>query len=187
LIYLNIIDQSYTTETLNKIDKSLQYFNNISYHDIQITIDNNIFYANKVILAASSQFFYDLLTQNVKESMENKIEIEDLSVSEFLFVLLSFYCDNIVFNLDIMLNLLKSYDMFQVDLIIKDKLVSEIQKRITIDNVTKVYSYSKMYHFDKLNTVCLYIIKENFDAVIKSTKIEDLPKEYLIDIIRNCK
>ena len=187
LIYLNIIDQSYTTATLNKIDKSLQYFNNISYHDIQITIDNNIFYANKVILAASSQFFYDLLTQNVKESMENKIEIEDLSVSEFLFVLLSFYCDNIVFNLDIMLNLLKSYDMFQVDLIIKDKLVSEIQKRITIDNVTKVYSYSKTYHFDKLNTVCLYIIKENFDAVIKSTKIEDLPKEYLIDIIRNCK
>ena len=77
--------------------------------------------------------------------------------------------------------------MFQVDLIIKDKLVSEIQKRITIDNVTKVYSYSKMYHFDKLNTVCLYIIKENFDAVIKSTKIEDLPKEYLLDIIRNCK
>ena len=187
LIYLNIIDQSYTSETLSKIDKSLQYFNNISYHDIQITIDSSIFYANKVVLAASSQFFYDLLTQKVKESMENKIEIEDLSVSEFLFVLLSWYCDSIVFNLDIMLNLLKSYDMFQVDLIIKDKLVSEIQKRITIDNVTKVYSYSKMYHFDKLNTVCLYIIKENFDAVIKSTKIEDLPKEYLLDIIRNCK
>ena len=188
LLDAKIIDtDDILTISISSMNSALMFFNNKLTHDITIKMNDDVFYANKIILSCASMFFETMLTQNMKESNDNEITISDFSSSEMYLILMFFYCNDLVLNLDMMLELLKGFDLFQVRDYLKSKIQMQIQSKINVDNVSKIFSYAHQYNLERLKFVCLYIMQENYNVVVETKGFEDLQKEQLLEVMRYMK
>lgn len=188
LLDAKIIDtDDILTINISSMNSALMFFNNKLTHDIVIKVNDDVFYANKLILSCASMFFETMLTQNMKESNDNEITISDFSSSEMYLILMFFYCNDLVLNLDLMLELLKGFDLFQVRDYLKNKIQIQIQNKINVDNVSKIFSYAHQYNLERLKFVCLYIMQENYNIVVETKGFEDLQKEQLLEVMRYMK
>lgn len=179
LISLNIIESE---DNVNV--NGLQYINNKDTYDITIKIDSNILYTNKIILSSNSFFFANMLTNNMKETKENDITIYDFPIKDMFIILIAFYCDELQFSLDTCLTLLKGFDLFQVRDYLKNKIQIQIENKINVDNVSKVFEFAHLYNYERLKYVCLCFIRENYDKVIETKSFEELQKEQMLEIMR---
>ena len=98
-----------------------------------------------------------------------------------------FYYNDLVLNLDMMLELLKGFDLFQVRDYLKNKIQMQIQSKINVDNVSKIFSYAHQYNLERLKFVCLYIMQENYNVVVETKGFEELQKEQLLEVMRYMK
>ena len=188
LLDAKIIDtDDILTINISSMNSALMFFNNKLTYDITIKMNDDVFYANKIILSCASMFFETMLTQNMKESNDNEITISDFSSSEMYLILMFFYCNDLVLNLDLMLELLKGFDLFQVRDYLKNKIQMQIQSKINVDNVSKIFSYAHQYNLERLKFVCLYIMQENYNVVVETKGFEDLQKEQLLEVMRYMK
>lgn len=179
LISLNIIESDDNANV-----NGLRYVNNKNTSDITIKIDSHILYTNKIILSSNSSFFANMLTNNMKESKENEITICDFPIKDMFIILIAFYCDNLYFSLDTCLTLLKGFDLFQVRDYLKNKIQIQIENKIDVDNVSKIFEFAHLYNYERLKYVCLCFIRENYDKVIETKSFEELQKEQMLEIMR---
>jgi hypothetical protein len=85
----------------------LKIFNKKETSDITITVGNIKFYAHKLILISRSKFFEIMLKENMKENHMNEVTLSNCTPEEFLVFLLILYTDNLQFDIDKSLDLMK--------------------------------------------------------------------------------
>ena len=120
----------------------------------------------------------------MKESKANEITICDFPIKDMFIILIAFYCDNLQFSLDTCLTLLKGFDLFQVRDYLKNKIQIQIENKIYVDNVSKIFEFAHLYNYERLKYVCLCFIRENYDKVIETKSFEELQKEQMLEIMR---
>lgn len=121
-----------------------------------------------------------------KENKSNVIEISDYPPEEFLVFLIYLYSDHMNLDINSALDLLKGADMYAVNNL-KGKLENYLSSSLEIDNAAKIFKYSSFYNHEKLKKVALAFIKDNYKSVIDSSEFEELPREFMLEIIRFCK
>lgn len=138
-------------------------------------------------MIARSQIFYDMFSDNnFKESKSNMVEIGDYPPEDFFVFLLYLYSESLYLDLDIALDLLKGADMYAV-FNLKNKLENILSSKLEIDNAAKIFKYSSFYNHEKLKRIALAFINDNYKQVIDTQEFEDLPREFMLEIIRFCK
>lgn len=129
----------------------------------------------------------NMLTEDLfKESKTNIIEITEYPPEDFLVFLIFIYHDSINLDLERALDLLKGADMYAV-YSLKSKLENLLSSKLEVENAAKIFKYSSFYNHDKLKKVTLAFINDNYKQVIDSQEFEDLPREFMLEIIRFCK
>ncbi len=165
----------------------LKFFNHKETSDITLKIDSYLFYCHKTILMSRSDIFKNMLSESIfKESKNNTIEISEYPPEDFLLFLLFIYADNLTVDIDKLLDLLKGVDVYAVQSL-KDKLENTLSNKLEIDNVAKIFKYSSFYNHDRLKRIALAFINDNYKAVIDTEEFEELPREFMLEIIRFCK
>lgn len=121
-----------------------------------------------------------------KESKTNIIEITEYPPEDFLVFLIFIYYDSINLDLERALDLLKGADMYAV-YSLKSKLENLLSSKLEVENAAKIFKYSSFYNHDKLKKITLAFINDNYKQVIDSQEFEELPREFMLEIIRFCK
>ncbi len=76
--------------------------------------------------------------------------------------------------------------MFIVD-DLKIKLENFLSASLSVENCSRIYKCASTYNYDKLKKICLSYIKENYEHVVETKDFEELPSEFLVELIRYCK
>ena len=63
------------------LSKCAQFRNESQFIDVRLKVDEDIFPAHRIVLAASSNYFYAMFTDGMKESSQEVIELKDESIS----------------------------------------------------------------------------------------------------------
>ena len=177
LIKKNIIISS-------KPNYNYKYFsciNNEDYNDLTINIGNYKFYCSKIFLISSSDFFSDLL----KDKDENKIEINLDNCTPFkIYIIVLFFhlYEYFDFSLEMLLELLSSFYLFKFKQEFKLYIEEEIKKLININNAITIYTKAKKCFSVKLEKICLFYIRENFEIISKINDFEKLSNENILEI-----
>jgi hypothetical protein len=128
-----------------------------------------------------------MLSESIfKENKSNLIEISDFTREDFLIFLLYLYSDELIINYDRSLELLKPIDIYSV-FNLRSKIENVLAKSIEIENVAKIFKYSSFYNHERLKKISLAYITDNYKHVIDTQEFEELPREFMLEIIRFCK
>ena len=122
----------------------------------------------------------------MKENEIKQVTINEVSINDIFVMFLYFYNQNIQYTLNVYLQILKCFDIFQVKDFLKMKLLRTIKEYISEDNVIKIFSIANSYNYEKLKKICLMYIKEKYNKIIISKSFENLQKDELIEIVRYC-
>ena len=63
------------------LSKCAQFRNESQFIDVRLKVGEDIFPAHRIVLAASSNYFYAMFTDGMKESSQEVIELKDESIS----------------------------------------------------------------------------------------------------------
>ena len=87
---------------------------------------------------------------------------------------------------EVALELLKGADMYAV-FNLKNKLENILSSKLEIENSAKIFKYSSFYNHEKLKKVALAFINDNYKSIIDTQEFEELPREFMLEVIRFCK
>lgn len=175
IIKLSIYNHSY---------KYIKYINNKNISDLIISIGNYKFYVNKLLLISNSEFFFDLLNNKLNEK---EITLNNYSPYKIFIVILFLYLyEYYIFTFDTLLELLLCFYLFKFKSEFKVYIEEQLKKYINVKNVCAIFNVSKRTNSYKLQKICLFFIKENYEEISKSEEFEDIKKENILEINKFC-
>ena len=128
--------------------------------DYTIKAGNRSFAVHRMYLAATSDYFYAMMTNGMMETQQDSVELKGIS-AEGLEPLLHFlYTGDLRINEDNALEILDSASHLQVHSVLK-LCLAFLSKNTTVDNCVDVLNLSKLYSTDPAD------IKANEDFVAK--------------------
>jgi len=135
-------------------------FLNEKFTDFEILCENEVFKCHKIILAARSPVFDAMLTHNMVENKQSRVEINDLDVST-VNDMISYIYSGKVANLDgNAKNLLAAAENYQlVDL--KHMCLKSLAKNIDSDDGIEALITSEIYNVPVLKSLALSYIKQH--------------------------
>ena len=98
------------------LSKCAQFRNESQFIDVRLKVGEDIFPAHRIVLAASSNYFYAMFTDGMKESSLEVIELKDESISPDVFkIILDFiYTGDLLVNEESVSKVLAAADHLQV-------------------------------------------------------------------------
>lgn len=164
----------------------LQEFNNKELSDVVLLVENKPIYCHRVILASRSQYFSALYSHGFREAKEGVVEIGGATYDEMVNMLRYLYCDELTINLRGINELLTLCERFSLGSL-KLRCEMSLASSLNIENAALLLKYSKNYQCLRLKESCLIFIQEFSEEVLKTSAIEDLDKESLLEIMRYLK
>lgn len=162
-----------------------QLFENGTFSDVTIIINNKKLKAHKSILVSRSSVFSAMFSSNMKESRENIIKITDIDYDAMKEVLRFMYCGRVKHLDKLTKHILKAADKYDI---INLKIMCEetLKKSINLNNCCEMVKIIQLHD-------CIYLKKSviNFiidhPEVLESENFQKVAKcnsQLLIDIIR---
>ncbi|CAJ0648996.1 16449_t:CDS:10 [Entrophospora sp. SA101] len=142
-------------------------FSDITFHVHDEFSREKLFYAHKIILASSSPVFNAMLTNGMKETFENEIELHQINHSAFLTLL------NIIYKSKFKINssceaehLLALADRFAI-VPVREECLRYFRLELNFDNVWGIWAIAEKYLCAKTSTTCKDYVALHFDALLE--------------------
>ena len=122
------------------LSKCAQFRDQSEFIDVRLKVCEDIFPAHRIVLAATSDYFYAMFTAEMKESNQEVIELKDESISPYALkiVMDSIYTGDLHVNEENVFEVLAAADHLQVTIVVQqccDFLKREIiQLRLDLHN-----------------------------------------------------
>ena len=171
-VYPNEIEdeQNTTTETSSTESFNFEKFLfSESLSDVQLIVGKEVLYAHKFILAARSDVFAAMFTHEMKESMENKVKIEDFNlevIKEMLRYIYTQKVDEIETITDDLLAVAGKYLLNELKSICESNLIENLSN----DNYFNRMVTADKYNLCKLKKETVRFIAFNVDDIIAKIK-----------------
>ena len=152
---------------LNRRAATLQ--RNDHFCDVTVLVKDKCFKAHKVLLAASSPFFWNLLTSGMRRSNENviKVELEEATEAVMEDVLLYIYTGNVLITDERAHNLVATANyLFLPGL--KALAIHFIQKNLTLNNCIFNFYFAERHDCKELKEKACEVVKSNFTVVMET-------------------
>ncbi|CAG5115811.1 unnamed protein product [Candidula unifasciata] len=146
----------------NVVDGLRQSFQDGIFTDIEIEVSDSVFRCHKVFLCAISDYFLAMFTSGMRESVDSRVTIKDLSGSTFKAVLDFYYtCDRSVVNADSAEDLLKAAGLLQM-ITLQDSCEQFYAENLNTDNALAVWDLAQCLHCEALADKAKRFILGNF-------------------------
>lgn len=144
-------------------------FNSTDYCDIKLKVEDKIFEAHKIVLAARSEYFRALLYSGMRETNCDFVEINEAKPDAFKLLLRYIYTGKISLSnekeesvIDL-LSLVHQYGLIELQRSISDYLESILE----IKNVCSIYDISSLYQLESLQETSARFIDKNCAVLVK--------------------
>ena len=154
-------------QQLNRRAVTLQ--KNDHFCDVTVMVRDKCFKAHKVLLAASSPFFWNLLTSGMRESNENviKVELEEATEAVMEDVLLYIYTGNVLITDERVHNLIATANyLFLPGL--KTLASNFIERNLTPENCIFNFYFAEKYDCKELKEKACEVVTSNFTVVMET-------------------
>ena len=128
------------------LSKCAQFREEGEFIDVRLKVDEDVFPAHRIIVAANSDYFHAMFTNGMKESNEEVIELKDESISPDILkiVMDCIYSGDLYVNEENVFEVLAAADHLQVTSVVKlccDFLLTEfVQLRFDVQTYCRVWT-----------------------------------------------
>lgn len=164
----------------------LNELNKKDLSDVVLMVENKPIYCHRVVLASRSQYFSALYCHGFREAKEGIVEIGDVCYDDMITVLRYLYCDELIIDLKGINELLTMCERFSL-YSLKTRCELTLISSLNIENAALLFKYSKNYQCNRLKECCLVFMQEYSEEILKTSAIEDLDKDSLLEIMRYLK
>lgn len=163
-------------ENLNQFKESGKF------SDFKIYIDDSVYNVHKIILAASSDYFRAMLSHNSKESKENKVYLNDISVPVLDHILNFCYNHKLDLDIDNVQEILIAASILQISAV-QNLCINFINYKIDSSNCLGIATIADRCNLPTLLQTALNYCLEHFPWVVKEREFLEVEETILLKII----
>ena len=150
--------------------------------DVILEVEGRQLATHRCILAASSQFFYNMFSSGMKESNQTHVKLHSVSFDSVSLILDYFYTREIVINDDNVLELLNTASFLLVTPV-KKACIQILNKQLSIENCFSILQVAEQFGASELAKRASNSIKENFFSAVNNEEFVSISKKSLINFI----
>ena len=158
------------------LSKCAQFRNESQFIDVRLKVGEDIFPAHRIVLAASSNYFYAMFTNGMKESSLEVIELKDESISPDVFkiILDSIYTGDLLVNEESVSKVLAAADHLQVASAVHqccNFLLTEFVKiRLDFETYCRIWEIAVSYGLKDLQDAAECAVAKMYTDVCESNE-----------------
>ena len=147
------------------------------FPDVVFIIENKKIYAHKAIIAVQCDVFKAMLSNGMKESKQQEIQIHEWSYDSFLSMLEFLYTGQIEqFDANSAVNLLSLVDHYTLDGL-RELCENTLIRSIKLDNACLLLRMSEQSGAQMLKKYCLQYVLSNFEKIVETKAFDDLKSD----------
>jgi len=150
--------------------------------DFKIIVGENVYQAHKVILAASSNYFKLVISNQMKEARENEVTIKDIDPHVMKAILEFCYTHRITLNNDNVSEFLLAASRFCIESL-QDECINFIKRRIDASNCLFIIDLSERCNLPELHKEAFEFCLDNFDIVIEAADFSIIDELQWADLL----
>ena len=150
--------------------------------DMILEVEGRQLATHRCILAASSQFFYNMFSSGMKESNQTLLKLHSVSFDSVSLILDYFYTREIVINDDNVLELLNTASFLLVTPV-KKACIKLLHRQLSGENCFSILQVAEKFGASNLANTASNAIKSNFFSVVKNDEFVSISKNSLINFI----
>ncbi|KAK3792299.1 hypothetical protein RRG08_007377 [Elysia crispata] len=167
----------------NVVDGLRQSFQDGIFTDIEIEVSDCVFRCHKVFLCAISDYFLAMFTSGMRESVDSRVTIKDLSGYTFRTVLDFYYtCDRSVVNPDTAEDLLRAAGLLQMTTL-QDSCEAFYAENLQVENALAVWDLARCLHCEALAHTAKRFVLANFPEVCSEPDFLVVDAERLTELL----
>ena len=118
----------------------------------------------------------------MRESVERKVPIPNMSKEIFLLLLEYIYTDSVKVELEHAVDLFIAADLYQMERL-RSVCRTVVKRHLNTENAAPLLQAASENHCQVLKEVCMSYIVDNFDVVSKTEGIKDVSHPLLLEIL----
>jgi len=147
-------------------------FSNFRYSDLILCVGDQQFPVHKIVLFKRCEYFRALLHSGMKESFQQQITLNDVTVGSFSCLLQHIYNFDIHFPAEQSKELIVMANQFLLwDL--KRACEAQLIGEITVENVADLYSVAKSVNAVELKEISMEYIRQHFTEVCQTQNFKE--------------
>ena len=150
--------------------------------DVILEVEGRQLATHRCILAASSQFFYNMFSSGMKESNQTHLKLHSVSFDSVSLILDYFYTREIVINDDNVLELLNTASFLLVTPV-KKACIQLLHRQLSGENCFSILQVAEKFGASYLAKTASNAIKSNFFSVVNNDEFVSISKKSLINFI----
>ena len=152
------------------------------FSDMILEVEGRQLATHRCILAASSQFFYNMFSSGMKESNQTLLKLQSVSFDSMSLILDYFYTREIVINDDNVLELLNTASFLLVTPV-KKACIKLLHRQLSGENCFSILQVAEKFGASDLAKTASNAIKSNFFSVVNNDEFVSISKKSLINFI----
>lgn len=156
--------------------------NDEEFSDVTFMVEDQPVYAHCAILAQRCDHFAAMFRSGMRESVERKVPIVDISRQVFLLLLEYIYTDHVKIEVETAIELFIAADIYQLGRL-RDMCCTVVRRNLNAENAGPLLQNAEDNHCQVLRDACMSYIVENFDVVSKTDGIKQVSHGLLLEIL----
>ena len=171
----------YCEEMMKRLDTLRR---NERFCDVTVVVQGKEFATHKVVLSATSPFFFSLLESKMKESEDAiiRLNLEETTASVMEDVLEYIYTGNVAVTADRAHNMIATADYLLIPSL-KTLSGRFLQQMLTTENCIHTYFFAEKYHCEELMEKSREFINYNFTAVMATDSFLTLYSKQVTELM----
>ncbi|ELU09939.1 hypothetical protein CAPTEDRAFT_202593 [Capitella teleta] len=149
-MFQNKEDDLNNLEVFQHLFYRLQGMRTQNESNLVLEVDGKQIYCHKEIMAAASTFFTIMLTLDMKESREGRVEVKGTNFNTMNFIVNAIYCDELNLDGENVHDALLACTLYEMEALISECVATMIQC-MNCDNCIDIYLLGKNYNIEQLN------------------------------------
>ncbi|XP_065205254.1 speckle-type POZ protein-like [Planococcus citri] len=146
----------------------LSAYENREFTDFTISVKGKDYAVHKIILASSCNYFYKMFKTDMKESVENRVEMTDVDEAVMDEVLKFIYAGKCENTDNLACDLLAAADKYDLD-DLKKICEDSVYMSLSVDNASNVLILADRHNVNKLKSKVIDFIIDKSSEVMNST------------------
>jgi BTB/POZ domain/BTB And C-terminal Kelch len=156
--------------------------NDEEFADVTFLVEDQPVYAHRAVLAQRCDHFAAMFRSGMRESVERKVPIADISRQVFLLLLEYIYTDSVKIDVESAIELYIAADIYQLGRL-RDMCCTVVRRNLNSENAGPLLQNAEENHCQVLREACMAYIVENFDVVSKTEGIKQVSHGLLLEIL----
>ena len=168
-------------------DNLLQGFKKLNeskqLYDVTLSVMGQDFKCHKVLLAASSDYFRAMFTNDVVERDQKVVTINGVDAASMMHVLTYLYTGKVHLTAQTVQDILSTANLFQLTEL-RDGCAYFMESKLDEDNCIGVYFFAQAHECESLQSSAWFMITENHETITHTPEFLELSAENVCEIIR---